>query len=860
MIICRKVLSFKITYFILLFLITFLLILNTWSLSVQAENMVPVKIECSGDIKDVEPGSPVSLAFSITNLSKSELKLIPEIDLPAGWTMIVPADPLIVLPGGSSILPVSIYVSDRAAAGCYPVKLKVRAKGYSEAVCQGSIIQVREVSDLDISLLKAPAYVLAEPYTAIFTVRNEGNTPQVIDFFTRDNLELQVKLIPGSILLKPGETRTVKAEVKVPANIDKSCKHRLTLIAKTRSDFVIRVSETVSVDIISRKLPGSAIYHTYPLHLQIKSDLDGEMCWSIKGDGKLSKNSPERLRINWSEKRKYLKFYRPNFSVAVGRQNIYLSPLVKYYNSPGGLNMKYTNNSWFWQLAGYRDKDFNLELGGKGKYIFDNKNSLSFQYLFQPGATYKLWTVRGEFSPLPDWDFDLEYGKQFNTDEDKDASAFHFKGNYHSNKTYFNVNYREQEKFFHGAENNSKYFGLYLSQALNKRYRFSCNLYGRGNEVGGDLSSLQLNERDFRLYLSRIDHLPGNVRHYQRLGYGKERDDYGITEYASYHYSSYQSTESGYDSLYCNYKYLLTLAKDHKFSLGLQRYYKLNHKFSTLLGLNLKNLALPEFRVYARGKYIFDNGRSIQLRGCKSFGFKVMPEIKAEIVFNTPLEVQIKHNSDLGEVKGRLIDNSGKGLANVVVRLNNLTTATASDGSFCFPAVPEGEHYLTFCSVDIQPDYIIVPETPYKIEVKTNEIIEKEFTLVKGASLNGEISFVKGEEDSVNTYKNSNYIYQESFNEFDPALLNGIEFELINSKRTYRHLVDELGKFNFNNLAPGEWTLIIKRNKLPNIYKINPEKIEFILEEGEEKGVKIKVIPVKRNIIIQEGGTVKTDS
>ncbi|MGB2769902.1 MAG: carboxypeptidase-like regulatory domain-containing protein, partial [Candidatus Zixiibacteriota bacterium] len=84
--------------------------------------------------------------------------------------------------------------------------------------------------------------------------------------------------------------------------------------------------------------------------------------------------------------------------------------------------------------------------------------------------------------------------------------------------------------------------------------------------------------------------------------------------------------------------------------------------------------------------------------------------------------------------------------------------------------------------------------------------------------------------------------------------LSNILVEVRCEEEVLRQLTDQKGRFSFEDLRPGKWTLTVYDHDLPAYHYLEDEQFQFDLKPGQEKDVTVRVLPRLRPIqIIDEG-------
>lgn len=87
--------------------------------------------------------------------------------------------------------------------------------------------------------------------------------------------------------------------------------------------------------------------------------------------------------------------------------------------------------------------------------------------------------------------------------------------------------------------------------------------------------------------------------------------------------------------------------------------------------------------------------------------------------------------------------------------------------------------------------------------------------------------------------------------------LANVLLEFKSELEIWRVLTDRKGRFRFDDVRPGQWTLTVHADNLPQYHYLEKDSFEIELAPGEKKEMLIRVLPKKRTIrIIEEGETL----
>jgi hypothetical protein len=268
----------------------------------------------------------------------------------------------------------------------------------------------------------------------------------------------------------------------------------------------------------------------------------------------------------------------------------------------------------------------------------------------------------------------------------------------------------------------------------------------------------------------------------------------------------------------------------------------------------------------------FGNQSEIRLRGrhtsYKNSEMEYGSALKVE--YTIPFGLPIAKKKNVGTVKGYVYDEeSNLPIPDVILKIDNATALTNRKGRFSFASVRPGMHYLNVSTAGIGLDRIAVQKTPIEVNIKGGKETWLEIGISRSASLSGQVALYRFENNHNSDFAGD---LQENHHvigtgEHNGAFYNGeskfhkthgmknILVELRNDSEVMRRLTDREGRFEFEEIRPGEWTLQIPQDHLPEYHYFETDALDFELKPGEKKNVSVKVLPKKRPIhIFEEGG------
>jgi len=235
------------------------------------------------------------------------------------------------------------------------------------------------------------------------------------------------------------------------------------------------------------------------------------------------------------------------------------------------------------------------------------------------------------------------------------------------------------------------------------------------------------------------------------------------------------------------------------------------------------------------------------------------------VQFTIPFGLPVARKKGVGGIKGYVYDEETQNaIGNAILRLNGLTAVTNKAGNFTFPSVKPGIYYLNVDTASIGMNRISSQKTPIELAVRGGKKTSVIIPVTRAAQLSGKV-MVYGYEKNVNRTslsekpsgtneprcvvgKDSGCGEGDKLVE-DHGLVNTI-VELRNSSEVRRAVTDNQGRFEFEEVRPGKWTLKIYSDNLPEYHYLEKDGFELELKPGQRKEIYAKVLPQKRRIRI----------
>lgn len=265
--------------------------------------------------------------------------------------------------------------------------------------------------------------------------------------------------------------------------------------------------------------------------------------------------------------------------------------------------------------------------------------------------------------------------------------------------------------------------------------------------------------------------------------------------------------------------------------------------------------------------YILPNKHFLTFRSywSKSKGSK--EESSFVLSYTIPFKIPVSKKKSIGMLKGRVYDGEKEGrppIPNVILTAGDATAVTDKKGGFIFPSLKPGTYFLKIEKGSIGLHRVTTEKLPVMVEIKGGETTQVEIAAVTSCRISGRVViFTSNNNGKNNVHINGNG--KENINNNDKnnlkeiGGLSNILVEITNGKEKLRELTDEKGRFSFEEMRPGKWTVKVYDENLPVHHYLETEEFSVELTPGEEKEIIFRVLPRIRPIQIIEEGEVKQE-
>lgn len=249
-------------------------------------------------------------------------------------------------------------------------------------------------------------------------------------------------------------------------------------------------------------------------------------------------------------------------------------------------------------------------------------------------------------------------------------------------------------------------------------------------------------------------------------------------------------------------------------------------------------------------------------------------EMAFMVEYNYRLGIPTSRKKSIGVVRGQILDaKTLLPIQNVIVRINGSVTITDQKGQFVFSSLVPKTYFLRIDKSNIGLDKVTLQKTPIEVEVKGGEEQFVNISIISAARVTGQVMVYQVVNDTSDHFSldqienhmdefyvagNGNNGRKETITNEKTMLvedygLSNTVIDLMRDDEVHRRLTDKNGRFVFDEIRPGKWTLKIYDFNLPDYYRLEREEFEIYIQPGETQNIMIAVLPVRRQIQFQEG-------
>ncbi len=868
-----------------------------------------VEARAAQAVLDVREGNIVATSIIVTNSSRRQKTFKGRIALPTGWRTVTRESQFSLAPGRSDSRLISFFLPPETPAGLYPVKYYLADITSPEKERETAFeVHVIASKKLEIKVLQAPRFVVAgKDYAVQYTIANLGNVTGTVRLHVRNSESFRVTLDSSRLQLGPRQTRTVTALVMTSGSLQNKVISTLEVSATLEQDTAFTVRASSVVDVIPQVSSITDRYLEFPIEITGRASgeddrLGGQI--EIAGAGSLTEERNDRLQLmlrfpdiqsqsSIGLRDEYRVRYASSWvEIQGGDWSYSLSPLTELnryaFGGQGAARYHGVTAGGFFNQSRFVT-DGPQQAAGFIKYELAEHYELGVNFLKKKELNEdNVASIRGILKPLALANLDLEYGTSDGVRGKDKAYAVQVSGKQQvvaydfkfirSGPKYAGY-YRDVDYDLLTVNifplDDVRFEALYRSEERNKD-RDTTFFYApqeRFLQIGGGYSNIfavsfrsttqrdllpsaQYNRKEDMVQL-RGGHAFRGVDLYANVDLGSTNDRKGNISYPFRRYALFAgiNPEPGqnYSSSveYSTERNFFDGSSQKRLSLSLGASIFINYYTNIQGTLFWSRTYQPTRQDFAlldvTMQHLFPFGHRIAVRARQNFSTPAINgrELAYTLQYSVPLGVPVKRLSSTGQLRGRVLNETGKGIGNILINVSGSAAITDSDGDFFFPTLAPGQHYLILDKVSIGIDRVATQMTPMKVDIAGGKETELTINLVRSSNVSGTV--VLNAFDELDSSKTK-------FVEVGPK--SGVLLELSNDREFLRRVSDNRGRFVFADLRPGAWVLRVVGGDIPQYHEVEQNAWDVSLTPGSKKEFTLNIRPRKRAIRIIEEATV----
>ncbi|MHB0937187.1 MAG: carboxypeptidase regulatory-like domain-containing protein [Armatimonadota bacterium] len=277
-------------------------------------------------------------------------------------------------------------------------------------------------------------------------------------------------------------------------------------------------------------------------------------------------------------------------------------------------------------------------------------------------------------------------------------------------------------------------------------------------------------------------------------------------------------------------------------------------------GYNLDASSLRSYQGQLSARYRLEGDRAWELQVLALHSANGNNSQSYMLSYSLPIDLKVGRKKNIGQIQGQVYDPGqpgNPGVAEVILRVNNVAAVTDNHGRFTFPALPPGNYTLMVDQRSIGLNRITLQTMPMQVSVTGGQVTRVNIGLTPEATLTGQVLVKPAITQSGSDAQQPAIIG-------DPTKRNAAKgeyglanvlLELSNGTEILRRLSDHNGAFTFDRLQPGRWHLKIYGGNLPAYHRLEAAEMDFELTAEETAVATVNVLPLARPIKLLPAST-----
>ncbi len=218
--------------------------------------------------------------------------------------------------------------------------------------------------------------------------------------------------------------------------------------------------------------------------------------------------------------------------------------------------------------------------------------------------------------------------------------------------------------------------------------------------------------------------------------------------------------------------------------------------------------------------------------------------------YRVPLPAPSLVRRESASLSGKIVLRSAdttRPLPGVILRLGKLQAATDRHGQFVFPSVRPGRHELTIDPLSLGMNVVLAHSAPIIVELERGKRTERLIAATPAARLDGDLVLYESTIQPALVPASSSNVTAPDHRPAAP--LRKIAVELRRPGEPIRRTTtDDHGRFCFDRLPPGDWTLTIDDRQLPAHHRPEQNELPLTLTAGATQQLHLRILPTARKL------------
>jgi hypothetical protein len=848
----------------------------------------------------VTAAATVTATFTIGSQRAESILVTPRVEAPADWTVLVGGAAIVLPPGSSEMLILSVAVPARAAAGVYPIRVRLGTPTDSNGVADSVVVRVPARYALEVGVIDRPGFIVSgRTYDAGFLLRNRGNKASGVRVSARSSLGV-VAMMDTVIQLAADESRVLRARVSTPAKLETASDDVLEITATQFGDSLEKRQASVRVTIVPEPSRKIEEYLRIPTRVHVRAaSTDGVSPFEILGHGLVRDGSATRVDFlmrgptghfsAFGERDEYrVNLTAKTWSAQLGDQFFMLTPLTG--GAQPGLGLGADRTMGALSFGGYGQQFRRAPEGGSELAAFvaaepadDARVAVNLVNRSGGGLPARIGSAsasagragyRGEAELArssaaggtgnahsarlsgASSGYSFDFGHTFADT----AFAGTSRGSTHD---YFTANAQQFEHVSFALNGGRHLTDLSRSTGVPYTERLDAGLlaatffdrvtlelsgFARATEVQG--ISTEGRQRGVRARADQPTRF-GALSLEAEAGRAREGSapsrpftSFSLGARRSFERGTIGMTAERYDggAITQGAEGTMTLSGDASIrlrrntSVSMSGYATRVRQQSTQL-----HSQLDAFVTHS-----LPNGRTLTLRARLLAGgvYPRSDQNVAYLEYGIPLRLPVSRLRTPGRVYGRVVDAAtGNGVAGALVRLGPQVAITDTRGEVAFGGVPGGEHRLSMSQETSFSDAVFVGDPTLRVDSTRTEPTMFRLAIARSARLDIDVRRFMVARKGIGEATDSLT---------DAGPLENAMLMLVGERDTLYRTTTESGRISFTDIPPGAWVVSI-RGDAPAFHRFEPDRIEVQLTPGETKTLGFRLVPRRREVQIIGG-------